>query len=55
MPFSLRFPLAFDGKLLRQVLRILTDTVSSWYRKRYLARGLLDGETGAMTAIQRAR
>ena len=29
LPFSLRFPLAFDGKLLGQVLRIFTDTVAS--------------------------
>jgi hypothetical protein len=28
LPFPLRFPLAFDGKLLGQVLRIFTDTVS---------------------------
>jgi hypothetical protein len=54
LPFPLRFPLAFDGQLLRQVLRIFTDSVASWYRKRHLARGLPDGETGAVTAIQRA-
>jgi hypothetical protein len=35
-------------------LRIFTDTVSSWYRRRQLARSLRDGETGAVTAIQRA-
>jgi hypothetical protein len=39
MPFPLRFPLAFDGKLLGQVLRIFTDTVASWYRKRHALRG----------------
>ena len=50
MPFPLRFPLAFDGKLLGQVLRIFTDTVSGWYRKRHVARGLPDGQTGAVTA-----
>lgn len=54
MPFPLRFPLAFDGKLLGEVLRIFTDTVATWYRKRHLERGLPDGETGAVTAIQRA-
>jgi len=54
LPFPLRFPLAFDGELLGYVLRIFTDTVSSWYRKRHRARGLPDGETGAVTAIQRA-
>jgi hypothetical protein len=53
-PFPLRFPLAFDGELLCRVLRIFTDTVSSWYRKRHVGRGLPDGETGAVTAIQRA-
>jgi hypothetical protein len=34
MPFPLKFPLALDGRLLGQVLRIFTDTVSTWYRKR---------------------
>jgi hypothetical protein len=41
-------------RLLGQVLRIFTDTVAGWYRKRHVARGLPDGETGAVTAIQRA-
>jgi hypothetical protein len=54
MPFPLRFPLAFDGKLLGQILRIFTDTVAKWYRERHVERGLPDGETGAVTAIQRA-
>jgi hypothetical protein len=54
MPFPLRFPLAFDGALLGQVLRIFTDTVAKWYRDRHAERGLPDGETGAVTAIQRA-
>jgi hypothetical protein len=52
--FPLRFPLAFDGKLLGQVVRLFTDSVSSWYRKRHKARGLPDGDTGAVTVIQRA-
>jgi len=54
LPFPLRFPLAFDGKLLGQVLRIFTDTVASWYRRRQTANGLARGEIGAVTAIQRA-
>ncbi len=54
VPFPLRFPLAFEGKVLGQVLRIFTDTVAGWYRSRHLAHGLPDGETGAVTAIQRA-
>jgi hypothetical protein len=54
MPFPLRFPLAFDGKLLGQVVRIFTDTVAGWYRRRHVDRGLPAGETGAVTVIQRA-
>ena len=54
MPFPLRFPLAFDGKLLGQVLRIFTDTVASNYRKRLADRGIADGQCGAVTVIQRA-
>ena len=54
MPFPLRFPLAFDGKLLGQVVRIFTDTVAGWYCKRHVERGLPSGETGAVTVIQRA-
>jgi hypothetical protein len=47
MPFPLRFPLAFDGKLLGQVVRIFTDTVAGWYRRRHVDRGLPAGEIGA--------
>ena len=54
MPFPLRFPLAFDGKLLGQVLRLFTDTVASNYRKRMADRGIPDGECGAVAVIQRA-
>jgi hypothetical protein len=54
MPFPLRFPLAFDGRLLGQLLRIFTDTVAGWYRRRHIDRGLPPGESGAVTVIQRA-
>jgi hypothetical protein len=54
VPFPLRFPLAFDGKLLGQVLRIFTDTIAAHYRKRQAARGIVDGQSGAVTVIQRA-
>jgi len=54
MPFPLRFPLAFDGRLLGQVVRIFTDTVAGWYRRCAVERGLPAGETGAVTVIQRA-
>ncbi len=54
MPFAVRFPLAFGGALLGSVLRIFTDTVAGWYHERQADRGLPAGETGAVTAIQRA-
>ena len=54
VPFPLRFPLAFDGKLLGQVLRNFTDTVAANYRKRLADRGIPSGQYGAVTVIQRA-
>jgi hypothetical protein len=48
MPFPLRFPLAFDRELLAQVVRLFTDTVSRWYRKRHQALGLSDREPSAL-------
>jgi len=54
VPFPLRFPLAFDGALLGQVVRIFVDTVDGWYRRRHADRGLPPGETGAVAVIQRA-
>jgi len=54
LPFPLRFPLAFDGPLLGQVLRIFTDTVTRWYRQRQADRGLPGGQCGSVTAIHRA-
>jgi hypothetical protein len=54
VPFPLRFPLAFDGALLGQVVRIFVDTVDGWYRRRHVDRGLPPGETGAVAVIQRA-
>jgi hypothetical protein len=54
VPFPLRFPLAFDGKLLGQVLRIFIDTVAANYRKRLAERGIPGGQYGTVTVIQRA-
>ena len=54
VPFPLRFPLAFDGKLLGQVLRIFIDTVAANYRKRQADRGIPSGKHGAVAVIQRA-
>jgi hypothetical protein len=47
-------PLAFDGKLLGQVLRIFTDTIAANYRKRQAQRGVVDRQGGAVTVIPRA-
>jgi hypothetical protein len=52
--FPLRFPLAFDGALLGQVVRIFLDTVDGWYRRRHVERCLPPGKTGAVAVIQRA-
>jgi hypothetical protein len=52
VPFPLRFPLAFDGKLLTQVVRIFIDTVAANYRKRRAERGITGGQHSAITVIQ---
>ena len=55
LPFPLRFALAFDGRLLGAVLRIFTDTVATWYRKRAEKQtGSADTQCGGLTVIQRA-
>ena len=46
--------MAFDGKLLGQVLRIFIDTVAANYRKRLAERGIPNGKHGAIAVIQRA-
>jgi hypothetical protein len=46
--------LAFDGKLLGQVVRIFIDTVAANYRKRLVERGIPGGKHGAVAVIQRA-
>jgi len=46
--------LAFDGKLLGQVLRIFIDTVAANYRKHLAERGIPNGKHGAVAVIQRA-
>jgi len=54
VPFPLRFPLAFDGKLLGEVLRIFIDTVAAHYRRCLAERGIPGGKHGAVAVIQRA-
>jgi hypothetical protein len=54
-PFVLRFPLAFDARLLGAVHRLFTDTVAAFYRKRAAKTcGTTKPECGGLTVIQRA-
>jgi len=54
-PFVLRFPLAFDARLLGAVHRLFTDTVAAFYRERAAkACGSTNAECGGLTVIQRA-
>jgi hypothetical protein len=55
LPFALRFPLAFDARLLGAVHRLFTDTVGASYRMRAAATcGTSDTLCGGLTVIQRA-
>ncbi len=49
LPYSLCYPLAFDGRHLSKVQRIFTDTVTAWYTRNHP-----EGKNGAVTVIQRA-
>jgi hypothetical protein len=55
LPSPLRFPLAFDARLLGAVHRLFTDTVAAFYRKRAAPScGKARPEYGGLTVIQRA-
>lgn len=54
LPFDLRYRLAYDSGLLRDVLHIFIQAVFSWQRRR--ARdysGIRDAKCGAVTFVQR--
>ena len=53
LPFELRARLAYDGKLLGAVCRTFVDSFLAWYRRRMGDRGIKDGKSGAVTAVQR--
>ena len=53
LPFRLRYVLAFDHALCRKVLAVHVRALRAFYRRRARRDGLTDGETGAVTAIQR--
>jgi hypothetical protein len=54
LPFRLRYVLAFDHALCRRVLAIHVRVLRAFYRRRARRQGIAEGETGAVTAIQRA-
>jgi len=53
MPWDLRFAMAVDGAHLSEMLRAFLRTLFSYQRLRGRRLGLLHGQTGSITAIQR--
>jgi len=53
LPWSLRYQLAFDAALCRDVLAVFVRVVFGWMRRRAGNEGLRDGQCGAITVIQR--
>src|SRR6266481_4218661 len=51
LPFRLRYLLAWNHDLCREVLAVYVRALRGFYRRRRA--GIADGETGAVTAIQR--
>src|SRR5437762_735658 len=53
LPYRLRYLLAWDHGLCRAVLAIYVRALLSFERRRARRRGIGDGRSGAVTAIQR--
>jgi hypothetical protein len=53
LPWSLRYQLAFDATLCRDVLAVFIRVVFGWLRRRAASRGIRDSQCGAVTVIQR--
>jgi Putative transposase/Transposase zinc-binding domain len=53
-PRALRVELLRDPDLVSRVLRVFVQSVSAFHRRRARQRGVADGHTGTVTAIQRA-
>ena len=53
LPWSLRYLLAFDAALCRDVLAVFIRVVFGWLRRRAAGQGVADGQCGAVTVIQR--
>ena len=52
-PFTMRFRLAADRRLLTTMLGVFLQTLFAWQRRRGRARGIGQGQTGAVTFVQR--
>jgi hypothetical protein len=52
-PWTLRFRLAADRPLLNTFLRVFLQTLFTWHRRRGRALEIADGQTGAVTFVQR--
>lgn len=53
LPFSLRYKLAWNHELTKSVLSQFYWVIAEFYREKAEAQGVVDGRTGAVTAIQR--
>ncbi|MFO8071474.1 MAG: transposase zinc-binding domain-containing protein [Polyangia bacterium] len=53
LPVDLRYRLAYDGKLLSDVLAVFDRAVNAWYRERARAAGHADSRGGSVTFCQR--
>jgi hypothetical protein len=53
LPIQIRYRLAYDGKLLSEVLRVFQRVMRGWYRKRGREVGIRDGLGGSVTFAQR--
>jgi len=53
LPFRLRYLLAWNHELCREVLAVYARALRGFYRRRARRAGIHDAETGAVTAIQR--
>jgi hypothetical protein len=54
VPYRLRYQMALNHRLSRAVLRVYTRTLREVYRRGAHARGIAGGQTGMVTALQRA-
>lgn len=53
LPIQIRYRLAYDGKLLSEVLRVFLRVVQGWYRQKGREYGIKDSLGGSVTFAQR--